>query len=333
MKLLNFTTHALAAVATSYVTLGAADPHEAAKLWAPYAMVTFTLSLTNLRSHHHGRRRCALTRLREKIETEIAAVEDAVLAATLAKILTNLGVEYAALAAGNKALILKFSSHVRILLAALIAIGLASGLLSVHLSQQGSDTASKAKILAQQNQALASAAKRAALDSAKSRVVTVGQRCELTELALEEARRPAVRAQLPHQPRRLPRPAREGQGRSQPTEAEAARQGMTTRLYIIDAPESEPNHAMMMDKPGAMWRWPRPGPRRPRGVGDHPPNRAGIWWTTYLAYDKDSGESTGRMWEVTGDPPNITVRPSINAGDGESPGNWHGFITDGVMDP
>lgn len=55
MRLLHFTTHALAAVATSYVTLGAADAHEAAKLWAPYAVVTLALSLVNLRIH---RARC-----------------------------------------------------------------------------------------------------------------------------------------------------------------------------------------------------------------------------------------------------------------------------------
>lgn len=55
MRLLHFTTHALAAVATSYVTLGIADPREAAKLWAPYAAVTFALSLVNLRSHHARR--------------------------------------------------------------------------------------------------------------------------------------------------------------------------------------------------------------------------------------------------------------------------------------
>lgn len=56
MRLLHFTTHALAAVATSYVTLGVADPQEAGKLWAAYAVVTFGLSLVNLRSHHHARR-------------------------------------------------------------------------------------------------------------------------------------------------------------------------------------------------------------------------------------------------------------------------------------
>lgn len=138
----------------------------------------------------------ALSRLREKIEAEITDIKDPVLAKTLVKILTNLGVEYAALAAGNKDLIVKFSSRVRVLLGILVAISLGLGLLSVHLSTQGSDTASKARVLAQQNAALAKEAKAAAISSAKSRVTTVHQRCELTGFELEEARRPAVRAQL-----------------------------------------------------------------------------------------------------------------------------------------
>ena len=55
MRLLHFTAHALAAVATSYVTVAVFNPQEAARLWAPYAVVTFGLSLVNLRSH---RARC-----------------------------------------------------------------------------------------------------------------------------------------------------------------------------------------------------------------------------------------------------------------------------------
>ena len=38
-------------------------------------------------------------------------------------------------------------------------------------------------------------------------------------------------------------------------------------------------------------------------------------------------------WDVTGEPPNITVNPSINAGDGPGPHNWHGCIKDGEMNP
>lgn len=49
------TTHAMAAVATSYVTLGVADPPDAAHLWIPYAAVTFVLSLLNLWGHHGTR--------------------------------------------------------------------------------------------------------------------------------------------------------------------------------------------------------------------------------------------------------------------------------------
>jgi len=100
-------------------------------------------------------------------------------------------------------------------------------------------------------------------------------------------------------------------------------------LYIIEPPEGEPNHAQLMDKPGAMWRWPDLDRDGREAWVIVLPNRAGIWWTTYLA----DGPDGGQMWDVTGEPPNITVKPSINAGDGPGVGNWHGWITDGAMTP
>ena len=60
------------------------------------------------------------------------------------------------------------------------------------------------------------------------------------------------------------------------------------------------------------------------------PNDAGTWHTT----QPESGSN--RWWDVTGEPPNITVHPSINATgpDGErGPGSWHGWIVDGEMTP
>jgi hypothetical protein len=109
---------------------------------------------------------------------------------------------------------------------------------------------------------------------------------------------------------------------------------MATRLHIVDPPEGEHvTQGTMMDDPGAMWRWPDLDRDGREAWVIVLPNRAGIWWTTYIADDDPDGGSTGRMWEVTGEPPNITVSPSINAGDGPGPGNWHGWIKDGVMTP
>ena len=41
-----------------------------------------------------------------------------------------------------------------------------------------------------------------------------------------------------------------------------------------------------------------------------------------------TGKTSG--WDVTGEPPNITLSPSVNYGPGD-PNGWHGFIKDGVM--
>jgi hypothetical protein len=108
---------------------------------------------------------------------------------------------------------------------------------------------------------------------------------------------------------------------------------MSTTLHIVDEPEYI-SQGIMMDDPGAMWRWPDLDRDGREAWVIVLPNRAGIWWTTYVADDSNiDGSTTGRMWEVTGEPPNITVTPSINAGDGAGPGNWHGHINDGVMTP
>ena len=43
---------------------------------------------------------------------------------------------------------------------------------------------------------------------------------------------------------------------------------------------------------------------------------------------------TGAGWTRTGDPPNITVRPSIGMGDGKGKGRWkyHGHLNNGVLE-
>lgn len=104
---------------------------------------------------------------------------------------------------------------------------------------------------------------------------------------------------------------------------------MPTRLHIVDPPPEELRQWTYRDDPGAMWRWPDLDRDGREAWVIVLPNRAGIWWTTYLA----DGTDPPQMWDVTGEPPNITVSPSINAGDGPGPGNWHGWIRDGVMTP
>lgn len=83
----------------------------------------------------------------------------------------------------------------------------------------------------------------------------------------------------------------------------------------------------MKEDPGAMWRQPDYDRDGREAWCIVLPNEAGLWWTTYLA------DGTDQMWEVTGEPPNITVHPSINAGDNPGKGNWHGHIKDGEMTP
>lgn len=96
---------------------------------------------------------------------------------------------------------------------------------------------------------------------------------------------------------------------------------MSTTLHIVDPPKEELFFWIFKDDAGAMFRW------EPFDKNDREawcivlPNGAGLWWTTYE--DDDSHQ----LWDVSGEPPNITVSPSINAG------VWHGFITDGVMTP
>ena len=48
-----------------------------------------------------------------------------------------------------------------------------------------------------------------------------------------------------------------------------------------------------------------------------------VWYTTDIA------SGTHERWEITGEPPNITVTPSI---DDRWPGNpWHGWIRNGEL--
>lgn len=104
---------------------------------------------------------------------------------------------------------------------------------------------------------------------------------------------------------------------------------MPAQLHIIDPAPLPSRQWTLRDDPGAMWRDPTLDRDGREAWCIVLPNHAGLWWTTYLA----DGTEPPRMWEVTGEPPNITVSPSINAGDGPGPRNWHGWIRDGVMTP
>jgi len=98
-------------------------------------------------------------------------------------------------------------------------------------------------------------------------------------------------------------------------------------LWLASPPLDENGHADFYSAyPGAIWpcSWPRH-----RVDGRAPcyvvrlPSRAYCWHTN------EQATGTDQFWTVTGDPPKITVQPSINVG----PELWHGNITNGVMSP
>lgn len=92
---------------------------------------------------------------------------------------------------------------------------------------------------------------------------------------------------------------------------------MSIALRIIERPRPGEDEI----QPGDMWRYPEGDEDGIECWAIYLPNQGGTWCTT----DREGG--TGHRWEVTGTPPRITVRPSLNA-----LGHWHGWITDGVMD-
>jgi hypothetical protein len=78
-------------------------------------------------------------------------------------------------------------------------------------------------------------------------------------------------------------------------------------------------------KDGAMWFGPYEEPgRKVEGWYVRLPGGR-VWHTRQRAWD---GKDYGAEWTVTGEPPNITVQPSINC----EP-DWHGHITNGEMTP
>ena len=88
--------------------------------------------------------------------------------------------------------------------------------------------------------------------------------------------------------------------------------------------------------PGAMWNadW-MVSSRKPDQPYVGPDGRSlcvrtpgGDWMTDGPSYPRGGGESQFPAWTRTGEPPNITVQPSISVGD---PERYHGFLTAGVL--
>lgn len=115
---------------------------------------------------------------------------------------------------------------------------------------------------------------------------------------------------------------------------------MPTQLRIVTEDEIKAAPGGYYRDPewwGAMWRTPGEDVDGQEAWCIILPNGAGGWTTTERAsipgVSGQDGYQKGNRWTVTGVSPNLTVSPSINAGDGPGPGNWHGWIKDGVMTP
>lgn len=73
-------------------------------------------------------------------------------------------------------------------------------------------------------------------------------------------------------------------------------------------------------EPGDMWRAPWMDIEGREAWAIVLPNRT-VWYTTQRAH--------GVLWEISGEPPSITVTPSIWDQDPEN--GWHGWIRDGRL--
>lgn len=98
-----------------------------------------------------------------------------------------------------------------------------------------------------------------------------------------------------------------------------------TQLRIVDAPRQ--GTSWYDPAPGDMWPCPNAG-------GAHDVAGRAPCWVIRLpggayVFHTNMEASTGGFWDVTGEPPLITVKPSINVG----PEIWHGWITDGSLSP
>jgi hypothetical protein len=95
-----------------------------------------------------------------------------------------------------------------------------------------------------------------------------------------------------------------------------------------------PAHPGAAMQPGDMWYWPLAPFLSAQYDRDHRgkrpplmvclPNRV-VFCVDRVADDPETN-ATRDGWTVTGEPPNITVSPSI-----DHPGGYHGWIRDGVI--
>lgn len=102
---------------------------------------------------------------------------------------------------------------------------------------------------------------------------------------------------------------------------------MTTPLRIIDTPPAGTSY--YDPEPGDMWLCPNAG-------GSHDVEGRDPCWCIRLPgggyvfhTNMESSNENEGLWDVSGVPPRITVKPSINVG----PEIWHGWITDGALSP
>jgi hypothetical protein len=98
---------------------------------------------------------------------------------------------------------------------------------------------------------------------------------------------------------------------------------VSTALRVVEQPEDS-----WGAPPGDMWPCPHAeGSHRVEGRSAcwvvRLPGKAWVWHTN------ETAGGSGAYWIVTGEPPAISVQPSINAGDDV----WHGWITNGEMTP
>jgi len=80
---------------------------------------------------------------------------------------------------------------------------------------------------------------------------------------------------------------------------------------------------------GAMF-WRRHGPAE-RDAAPRPfPHLAVMTRAGLACLDCPESDPPYRKWEWTGEPPNVTVHPSLDV-DKDGPHHWHGHLTDGEL--
>ena len=113
---------------------------------------------------------------------------------------------------------------------------------------------------------------------------------------------------------------------------------MNTVCRLITLSEAEKMQTYPIDpQPGDMWycqeyitRWPEDLSKYYKEHNSHRPPLmiilpGGYWWMLD-GMACENGKTYGEGWQVIGEPPKLTVYPSIHL-----VGRWHGHLTDGVL--